>query len=267
MTLKPVAVIAALLVAALGCGRINETVNARGGENTLRRVTNSVVSPINNCVRSVGDGFSGMGRKFASRKKLEARNARLEKENKELKAEIAASRSMDEENKRLRKLLNAKPTVGGKCKTGEIIARDPSNWFDTATVNLGQKDGVETGAAVVSDKGLIGQISSVTASSGKIVYLTDSGSNIGAMTERSRAPGILQGAGTDELVLNYLAKDADIRQGDAVITSGMGGVIPKGIPVGVVTKIKRDNAAGITVADVRPAVDFDELEFVFVTVK
>ena len=93
------------------------------------------------------------------------------------------------------------------------------------------------------------------------------GSNIGAMTERSRAPGILQGAGTDELVLNYLAKDADIRQGDAVITSGMGGVIPKGIPIGVVTKIKRDNAAGITVADVRPAVDFDELEFVFVTVK
>ena len=98
----------------------------------------------------------------------------------------------------------------------------------------------------------------------QMVFLTDQNSGVGGMVQRSRSAGMVQGQGADNLVLTYLPKDADVKVGDLVVSSGMGKVIPKGIPIGRVIEVVPNSLAGATSAVVKPSVRYDQVEQVLI---
>ena len=205
------------------------------------------------------------GRLIRPRRSILRENARLRKETEVLRAQNARLIEANAENARLRAALGLRQTSSLQMIAAEVISRRESTWFDTATIDSGRRAGVRKGWAVVTTGWrLVGQILETDSLSSRMIALTDSDSAVGAMVQRSRSNGILQGQGGDYLTLSYLPKDADVKVGDIVTSSGMGEVIPKGLVIGRVVKVVHNKVMGSTTALVRPSIRFDQIEQVFV---
>ncbi len=149
---------------------------------------------------------------------------------------------------RLEGLLGLRSTYSLESTAARIVGGSSDAWSHTVTIDKGTVDGLEVGMAVCNSGGAIGQIVEVSATSSTVRLLTDETSGISAMVQRSRAQGILQGQPDGSLQLNYITADSDVSVGDIVITSGLGGVFPKGLPLGTVTSVNRaSNATYYTV--------------------
>jgi len=264
--LRNKAVLTLLVLLCLGIilGMVADRHSQSGRSWWLRNAISTVVSPINTAAHAVGGVFDGFIGIFRSRANMGAENAGLRGRVKELEAENTKLRESAYENLSLRQVLALQKTTTFKTIAAEVISRDASNWFDTAIVNRGRGSGVETGGAVFNHLGLIGQIMEVNPVSSQVVFLTDQQSGVGGMVQRSRSAGMVLGQGSDDLLLTYLPKDADVMVGDVVVSSGMGKVIPKGIPIGRVTQVIPNSLADTTSAVVKPSVSFDQVEQVLI---
>lgn len=199
------------------------------------------------------------------RRSILKENTDLRKEVIRLRAERAMLAEAAQENIRLRAALGLKQAAKTRMIPSEIISRRESSWFDTATIDCGRRSGIGKGWAVVTaSMQLVGQVLETDAYTSRIVALTEANSNVAAMVQRSRSSGVLQGRGEDYLTLSYLPKDADVKVGDIVVSSGMGQVIPKGFVIGRVVRVVQSKVMGSTTALVRPSVRFGQLEQVFV---
>jgi rod shape-determining protein MreC len=192
-------------------------------------------------------------------------NARLRREVRRMHRENSLLREAAAENTRLRRALDLRQASAMHMVAAEIVSRRASSWFDTATLNRGRNAHIETGAAVISESGLlVGQILEVNRFTSQVGALTEQQCGIGAMIRRSRHSGLLEGTDSDYLALTHLPKDADVRVNDLVISSGMGRVIPQGFPIGRVERVVRDRSAGTTSAWVVPSARLDKIEQVFI---
>ena len=230
----------------------------------VQDIVHSMLIPVNAVGRvasGIGDGFVNLLRPNHSIKK---ENTMLRRQVHELTFENAKLREAANENVGLKKMLGLQSTITSPRISAEVVSRDESNWFDSATINRGRNAEVENGDAVVDYRGLVGQISEAGPFSSQIVALGDLDSAVGAMVQRSRSCGILQGQGADYLALTWLPKDADIKESDIIVSSGAGQVIPKGFVIGRVVRVMRNAPGGTTSALVRPSVKFDQIEHVFV---
>lgn len=145
---------------------------------------------------------------------------------------------VEEENKRLRRLLNLKEHSPYESLASSVIAREPSNWFQTLLLDRGERSGVKKDSIVVTPEGLVGRVIKVNKNSSQVLLITDPGSEIGALVQRTRIQGVIQGRKRD-LILKYLPLEADVREGDLVLTSGLeGGLFPKGLAIGRIKKIE-----------------------------
>jgi rod shape-determining protein MreC len=199
-------------------------------------------------------------------------------ENQELKAELDNYRQnnldMTEimaENDRLRAMLDYKKTATQfDFVTAMVVARDPGTWTSVIIVNKGTNDGITKDMPVVTPQGLVGNVVQAFATSAKIQLILDPRSAVGALNQRSesRVAGIVEGSGTNHNAprLLNLARDADIVAGDTVVTSGFGGIYPKGLAVGEVLDVVNDEGGLLKYAVLKPAVDFDKLEEVFILI-
>lgn len=174
------------------------------------------------------------------------------------------------ENARLRELLEFKEsTVTQELKAAQIIGKEPGNWFEVFTIDLGANDGIQAGMPVVTPRGLVGRVEEVGLSWAKVMSIIDVRSSVSAIMERTRDTGVVKGTiGSDDLTatltMNYLPLDTDIIEGDSVLTSGYDEVYPKGLVIGNVTS-STDQSGGKLVV-VEPSVDFRRLEEVLVVV-
>jgi rod shape-determining protein MreC len=230
----------------------------------VREAAQLVLTPAGIASRRVFAMGEWLARFIRPRGAILRENARLRREVRRLTRENARLAEAAEENVRLRETLGLRRNVPLETVAAEVISRKASSWFDTATIDRGRRAGITPGAAVVNFRGLVGQVVESDLLSSQVVAITDPASAVGAMVRRSRSSGILRGQGSDYLALTYLPKDADVKESDIVVTSGMGGVIPKGFVVGRVVKVLRGTAAGTTTALVRPSVRLDEIEEVLV---
>jgi rod shape-determining protein MreC len=145
-----------------------------------------------------------------------------------------------------------------------LVGADSSSWFRTVLLDKGERDGVKKGMAVVAADGAVGHIVAASSRASKVLLLTDSASAVDVMVERSRARGIVEGS-TDSLCrLNYMLRGDDVSVDDLLVSSGMGGIFPKGLPVGRVVGISPEKRRMFQSAVVEPAVDFNKLEEVFI---
>lgn len=187
---------------------------------------------------------------------LRAENARLREQNQRLLDWQSAARQLTLENAALRQLLKYRgdpdrPTA----VTGRVIADAGGPFVHTVLINAGAEDGVADGMAAVNERGLIGRVIQVGRRSARVMLLTDFNSRIPVMVEPSRDQAILAGNNTRQPTLVFLPLNPRLAVGNAVVTSGRGGVLPPGLAVGTVAAI---DDHGVTV---EPLVDFTRLEY------
>ena len=202
-----------------------------------------------------------------SLEQLERENAALQMENRALRATNQGLRDVEHEVNRLRHALNYRERSVFKLIAAEVLTRDSSTWWRTVTINRGKQDGIETDMPVVTDEGLVGKTTTVSDSISVVLLVSDENCKVAASVEGSREQGIVSGervtAGLNPVLnLNFLSKQADLKPGPKVYTSGVGGVFPSGLLVGVVKSFRVRELDGQ--AQVSPAVDLSHLEDVFV---
>jgi rod shape-determining protein MreC len=202
-----------------------------------------------------------------SLEQLEHESAALQVENRELRATNQGLRDVEHEVNRLRHALNYRERSVFKLIAAEIVARDSSTWWRTVTINRGKRDGVEIDMPVVTAEGLVGKITTVSDNISVVLLASDENCRVAASVEGSREQGIVSGervtAGLTPLLdLNFLSKQADLKPAQKVYTSGVGGVFPSGLLIGVVKSFRVRELDGQ--AQLTPAVDLSHLEDVFV---
>lgn len=190
-------------------------------------------------------------------RQLRQRLIELEGENRQLRRYVA-------ENHRLRRLLELAPHLPEQRIAAEVIAATPSNWFQTATLNRGEEHGLQVGDVVVVYEGVVGQIVRVARRSSTVLLLVDRRSGVGVKIKRTGAIGFLRGTGKGTCLLKILSRGAELRMGDVVLTSGLGGIYPAGLRVGRVVKVLAQPYSQTPEGIVEPFVNFADLHEVFI---
>lgn len=177
------------------------------------------------------------------------------------------------ENVRLRQILNERPKDEYPLEYAEIISKDPQNFYTTIIVNKGSVHGLSVGMPVISYqygiKGLVGKVIETRLYSSRVLAIVDQRSKTSVMLEASRVTGIMSGQSpkATQAYLEYIDRDVDVDEGERVITSGMGGVFPKGILVGTIFKIEKKSYGLFHDIYIEPIVDFSSLEDVYIVKK
>lgn len=191
----------------------------------------------------------------------------VQKENFQLKREIDSLRMENYRyqdllatHERLQKLLRFKKTINWPVLAAQVIGRDPTGWFKSVIIDKGKNSGLKVNMPVVNASGVVGQLVSVSPSYAKVLLIIDQNSAVDSIVQGSRERGIVKGFSSKVCTLDYVVKTSDVKVDDMVVTSGLGGVYPKGLPVGKVIEVL--NIAGELFKDikVKPMVDFSKLE-------
>ncbi|MDR0839903.1 MAG: rod shape-determining protein MreC [Christensenellaceae bacterium] len=260
-----------LLVAALIlAGLTIATAGGRSRVTWLEDAVNSVAQPLQKfSIRSSNAIITLVERMF--------KTSDADKENDQLRARIAQyetieaeMRDLRQENERLRTLLNFADTDAAYAYvTAPVIGRSQGIWFHEFTVGAGRSQGISEDMAVVNAAGLVGRVTSVSANTCKVTAIIDSTSDVSVMVERTRDYGFVRGtlsvSSSNIMELYYIPTGSDLVPGDVIMTSGIDGVFPKGLAVGVVTEVARSSEnAEDKDALVQPSVNFLRLEEVLI---
>jgi len=181
----------------------------------------------------------------------------IEKENR--CKEIAAS------NQRLRSFLKFRKIPDIQLLPAEVIGKDPSPWFKSIIIDKGKAEGMKKGLPVVIPEGIAGLITDVSNHHSKILLIVDRNCAIDALSQGTRARGMIKGNGFNQCFFKYVLRKHDIKTGDIIVSSGLDSVFPKGFRIGEVSDISQKNSDAIfQEITVTPYVDFEKLEEVFV---
>jgi rod shape-determining protein MreC len=191
-------------------------------------------------------------------------NLALLDENRKLLNSIANLREIQQENIRLKKFLRFEETFKLETVVARVIAKDVATDFRSIRINRGEDSGIKKNMAVVTEEGIVGRVLRTTPTTSDIVTVLDPYSAVDAIVERSRARGVVEGLTDDSCQLKYALRTDDIQPGDFLISSGLGGIFPKGIAVGTVSKVNRQPYGITQEVEVKPSVDFAKLEEVLV---
>jgi rod shape-determining protein MreC len=206
--------------------------------NPLRTTLTSAIYPLQQLVSSPTQ-FAGKVREiFSSQTLLLEENARLHEDALLLKAKLLKFAALEQENLRLRGLLDTTFKLGEQVMIAELLAVNVVSYEHVVVVNKGSRFGVYPGQPVMDANGVVGQVLRVTPYSAEVILITDPNHAIPVQVNRNGLRTIAQGTGQiDRLSLPYLNGSADIRPGDLLVTSGMGGIFPQGYPVATVTAL------------------------------
>lgn len=192
-------------------------------------------------------------------------NKTLKAELQRLVAENNRCKEIELANQRLRGLLNFYKAFDIRVFAAEVIARDPSGWFKTIIIDKGSTDGVRKRMPVVVAAGVVGQVIDVSLYYSKVLLLVDKNSAVDGLCQRTRARGVVKGGEENDLCdFIYVLRTSDVSVGDTIISSGLDGIYPKGLPLGRVSGVVKKNYGMFQAVELEPFVNFDKLEEVLV---
>jgi len=177
------------------------------------------------------------------------------------------TKAIDDENARLRSLLDFRRTTSYTSIPAQVIGRDPSNWSNSLIIDKGSSSGIRTNMAVISTRGLVGRIVETGKLSSKALLITDPNLKVGVLVRRNRQGGILTGRPGGRCKIIYISLDSDVRPGDKVMTAGFGSVFPKGILIGEVEKVGKEGGRLYKYAILKPSQDLSMLEEVLCIIR
>jgi rod shape-determining protein MreC len=228
------------------------------------RLIVGITSPIQNLIAWSLDQLSSGFHNYLYLLNTRQQNISLLEENRRLLGSIAALRETEQENVRLRKLLSFEEKFNINSIVARVIAKDVSTEFRAIRINRGESSGVRPNMAVVTNEGVVGRVLRTTHNTSDVVTILDLLSAVDAIDERSRAHGVVEGVTDEVCTMRYTLRTDDIQPSDVLISSGLGGIWPKGVPVGLVSKVNRKPFGITQEVEVKPSVDFTKLEEVII---
>lgn len=233
--------------------------------NDVTAVVGRFVSTPTNAMMRFTDSINDLMNTYEENQRLKSQISSLE----ELEAQ---NEILQSENEELSALLDLQPSLVGKnVIASSVISRSPDTWLDSITIDVGSKSGVEKNMSVMTESGLVGHVTEVSATSSKVqLLITENNQMTNVAVSIQTADGIVSGILSDydeksqELILEQVPKDAQISEGNTVTTSGLGGVSPEGLIIGEVTSASSDNFGLSQSVKVKPAADFKDIRTVLV---
>jgi len=227
------------------------------------------VVPIQEKLTSLTNRVTDLTQTTQDIKELRRRNEKLQGLADSLLIENVRLKEIESENETLRSLLGftqANPTHSYKAAEvkGRVIGRDPSNFLSYLTIDSGSQQGIEKGMPVVTERGLVGRITDVGSNWAKVMLIIDPSSSVNALIQTSRATGVVEGQVGRSLVMKYIPQGDVVNVNDIILTSGLGGNFPKKLIIGQITAVHQRDIEMFQQADIRPTVDFNNLEIVLV---
>jgi len=261
-------IVIVLLVLLSGLAAI--TASRTSGMTVAEGALGSVLSPVKSVVYNLSSRVYGFFADFGESRAVFQRYGDLRQRVMELEQELIGISELERENERLKDLLNFAEQADRLTITGgRVTGKDPGNWFNTFTIDVGIASGIEKDMTVVNEAGLLGRVLDVGHTWAKVRAIVDGRSAVSGMLERTRDNGLIRGnnrLGFEDGLLRmiYLPLDADIVVGDKVLTSGLDGIFPKGILIGEIKEVLGREQELYVSALVKPAADFRRLEEVLV---
>jgi len=235
--------------------------------NLIERSVNSSLAPLQKPVSQGGGFFVRIWNDYIALVDLKRENTRIREDIKQLNSSLNAANEAVRENERLVRLLNFRKTLKELTVAAMVIGEDVTPWFRSLTIDRGFADGIREGQPVLAADGVVGQTIKVTPHSSRVLLLTDHASGIAAMVQRSRARGVVKGRGDNLCSLEFAMRGEDVQVGDQVISSGIGGIFTKGLPIGEVTMVKKGEYGIFQTVTIRPVVSVGHLEEVLVLLR
>lgn len=255
--LTGIGILVALLFFSLNVPRNREA-------NIIERSVLSITSPLLLPVSMASTFVEDIWDNYIQLVGTNRENLRLREDIRKLNQRVLEENEALLANQRLEKLLDIKKSVQAPTIAATIIGEDVTSWFRTLVINRGSSSGIREGMAVISADGVVGQTVKVSPSTSRVLLLTDHTSGIAATIQRSRARGVVKGKGEMLCTLEFTTREEDVKVGDMVITSGIGGVFLKGHIIGEVTMVKRGEYGIFQSVSIRPTVNISHLEEVLV---
>ena len=249
LKLTILALTAVLLLALQQTGRLG----------TVEGLVTLVTAPGQSGLSSLTDRLSKSLTNLRNYRNLQQRVTELELITQSLIVENLRLKEVERENQR----LPAFELRGGQI-IARVIGQNATNFLNVAMIDLGSRHGIRVGMPVVNEQGLVGRIYTVTATTSKVLLITDPSSTVNTILQASRLTGIVNGVPGSDPVMGFIPQGTEVGVGEVVLTSGMGGSFPKGIPIGQVVDVRQRDVNVFQEAVVRPTVNFGRLEFVMV---
>lgn len=236
--------------------------NRIGAFSKVRQYLDTAVSPFYFLANGPRRFLDQISETFATRERLQFENQALRKELLVRSGESQLLEQFKQENARLRELLGSPLRQNEQMTVTQVLSGNSTPYRDQVVIDKGTNDGVYEGQPVISDKGVVGQVIAVSELTSRVLLICDTSHALPVQVLRNDIRVIASGAGcADDLLLEALPANIDIRVGDVLVTSGLGGRFPEGYPVGVVASVKVDNQRAYSVINVRPSAELQRLRY------
>jgi rod shape-determining protein MreC len=237
-------------------------------QRKIRTVAQSVAYPIQRGASSVGNWIGGFFGGFGELRRASYENKQLHAQVEQMQVELRDTRQKAAEAERLEKLLQLTSQIQYKNVTAQVVARDPSMWFDSISINKGRWAGIEINMPVVTADGIVGRVVSTGPLSAQVMLITDEKSGAGAVVGQlgpTNAIGSIKGMGENGLLdMRYVSGLEKVQVGDTVYTTGQDGIYPPGYTVGQVVELRGGSATQPQLIHIRPSAGLDRLKEVVV---
>lgn len=232
-----------LVVLSLVMVTVSSHESGSGVFTGMRSAFQTVTTPIRLVGYGVSSPFVGLGNAYRNLTAGEDTLSDLEQRNKELTSENVELQEYRLTAERLQRLLGLQNTYNLQSTAATVIGGSTDSWTRTITLDKGSSSGIAVGMPVVDSYGAVGQVIQASAATSTVRLLRDENSSVSAMIQSTRAQGMVEGSADGTLHLNLIRTDQEVSVGDTVVTSGLGGVFPKGLPLGRVTNVSRPSGA------------------------
>lgn len=261
-----------ICIAALLLGLMTYIAVSGGFQTVPEQIINTITSPFVTAADAISDGVGGFIDKLVNADSYKAENEELKAQLSEMYKDIMDYESLKEENAQLREMLGLKEdhesfVFSDLC---DVVARNANDMYGGFTINRGSNDGISLNDPIITAVGLVGRVTEIAPSYSKVSTLLSPQVNVGVLTMRSKATGVLENsiesAEKGLCLMSNILKDADIKAGDIVVTAGHSGLFPEGVAVGTVIEVYDDSNGLSKHALVKPMVDCFDVTSVFAVV-
>lgn len=257
-----------LIIVIVSLFVMSKTAVHRENITLLEKIVRDTYTPLQSGVSGVKQNWSNWTLVFADKKAQNRKIESLKNQNNYLVLENQKLKEYQAEALRLRTMLSFAQDKQDEFDlvAARVIARNSGNWYRYLIIDRGIKDGIVKDMAVISPKGLVGRIGSVSQNSAEVNLITDRESAVGAILQESRETrGIVEGMGdSNNLGMVNIPYYSKVKRGNVVVSSGLSSVYPKGIAIGKIVAVKREPSGLQLTAKLKPMTDFDKLEEVLV---
>ena len=232
------------------------------GFGTTRVYLNSLVSPLQYLANLPGQLLNASASRFVSHERLFDDNAKLTHDAMVMNGQLQRLTFLQQENDRLRSLLNSPVQDNTSKIVAELMAVDNNPYSHQIVINKGAINGVYEGQPVLDDKGIVGQIMQVSSTNSRVLLIADVTHAIPVRVARNNVRLIVSGSGSlDELLIQHVAHSSDLKIGDILLSSGLGNIFPEGYPVATITSIIRDESRPFSQVRAKPIAQLDRLKY------